>query len=55
MAFRDLKSYLASPPVLSRLKLEEDLYMYFAISDHAVSLVLLRQQEGDPEIGILSQ
>jgi len=45
MAFRDLKSYLASPPILSRLKPEEDLYMHLAVSDHAVSLVLLKQQK----------
>ena len=46
MAFKDLKSYLASPPILSRPKPKEDLYMYLAVSDHAISLVLLRQQEG---------
>ena len=32
MAFKDLKSYLASPPILSRPELEEDLYMYLVIS-----------------------
>ena len=42
MAFRDLKSYLASPPILSQPKPEEDLYMYLAIFDHAVSSMLLR-------------
>ena len=42
MAFRELKSYLASPSILSRPELEEDLYMYLAVSDQAVSSVLLR-------------
>ena len=46
MAFRDLKCYLASPPILSQLEPEEDLYMYLVVSDHAVSAVLLRHQEG---------
>ena len=43
--FKDLKSYLASPPILSRPKLEEDLYMYLAIPNHAISSVLIRQHE----------
>ena len=43
MAFKDLKSYLSSPPILSRPKPEEDLYMYLAKSDHAFSSVLIRQ------------
>lgn len=46
MVFRDLKSYLASPPILSRPKPEEGLYMYLAVFDHSVSSVLLRHQEG---------
>lgn len=46
MAFKDLKSYLASPRILSQPEPEEDLYMYLAVSDHAVNLVLIRQQEG---------
>lgn len=45
MAFKDLKSYLASPLVLSWHDPEEDLYMYLAVSDHVVSLVLLRKQD----------
>lgn len=42
MAFKDLKSYLASPLVLSRPELEEDLYLYLVVSNHAVSSVLIR-------------
>ncbi|XP_075656553.1 uncharacterized protein LOC142626727 [Castanea sativa] len=45
VAFRGLKSYLASPPILSRLKSEEDLFLYSAVSNHAVSSVLIRQHE----------
>ena len=41
-----MKPYLASPPILSRCKLKEDLYMYLAVSDHVLSLVLLKHQEG---------
>ena len=44
-AFRDLKFYLASPPILSRPGPEEDLYMYLVVSDHAMSAVLLRHQD----------
>ena len=39
-------SYLASLPILSRPELGEDLFLYLAISDHAVSSVLIRQHEG---------
>lgn len=46
MVFRDLKCYLASPPILSRLEPDEDLYMYLAVSDHVVSVVLLRHRDG---------
>ena len=43
-AFQDLKRYLVSTPVLSSPKVGEDLYMYVAIFEHAVSSVLLRDQ-----------
>ena len=46
LVFKDLKSYLASPPILPRLELKEDLYMYLAVSDHAIILVLIRQHKG---------
>ena len=45
-AFKDLKSYLASPPILTRPNLGEDLYMYLAVSNHIVSSMLIRQCEG---------
>ena len=44
--FKDLNYYLTSPPILSRPEPKEDLYMYLAVSDHTVSSVLLRHQEG---------
>ena len=31
-AFEDLKKYLSSPPLLSPSKLEEELYLYIAVS-----------------------
>ena len=45
-AFIDLKSYLASSPILSQPDPKEDLYMYLAVSNHVMSSVLLRHQEG---------
>ena len=41
LAFKDLKAYLASPSILSRPEPEEDLFMYLAISNHAVSSMLI--------------
>ncbi|XP_031095229.1 uncharacterized protein LOC115999523 [Ipomoea triloba] len=41
-AFEDLKAYLASPIVLSKPEPGEDLEVYLAISDRAVSAVLCR-------------
>ncbi|XP_075670299.1 uncharacterized protein LOC142640089 [Castanea sativa] len=46
LAFEDLKQYLASPPILSRLEKEEVLYAYLAVTDYAVSLVLIRNADG---------
>ncbi|XP_031096909.1 uncharacterized protein LOC116001159 [Ipomoea triloba] len=40
--FEDLKAYLASPIVLSKPELREDLEVYLAVSDRAVSAVLCR-------------
>ena len=41
-AFDELKSYLAHPSILSRPEKEEVLYAYVAVTQHAVSLVLIR-------------
>ncbi|KAL0427868.1 UNVERIFIED_CONTAM: Transposon Tf2-12 polyprotein [Sesamum latifolium] len=44
-AFDDLRRYLISPHLLTKPKTEELLYLYLAISESSVSLVLV-QQEG---------
>ncbi|XP_023914564.1 uncharacterized protein LOC112026112 [Quercus suber] len=43
-AFRDLKGYLARAPMLAAPEPGEDLFMYLAVSDHAVSAVLLKDR-----------
>ena len=42
--FQDLKEYLAQAPMLTAPKPGEDLFMYLSVSDHAVSVVLLRDR-----------
>ena len=44
-AFRDSKDYLTRAPMLTAPRPKEDLFMYLSVSDHAVSAVLLRDQE----------
>ena len=43
-AFMKLKQYLSSPPILSSPLPEEDLFMYLAVSEVAVSVVLFREE-----------
>ena len=43
-AFQDLKEYLTRVPMLTALEPGEDLFLYLSVSDHAVSVVLLRDQ-----------
>nr|XP_023906600.1 uncharacterized protein LOC112018320 [Quercus suber] len=43
-AFAELKNYLARAPMLTAPELGEDLFMYLAVSEHAVSAVLLRDR-----------
>ena len=43
-ALQQLKRYLSSPPLLSTQTHGEALYLYLAVSDHAVSSVLLREE-----------
>ena len=43
-AFQDLKKYLMRAPMLAAPEPKEDLFMYPSVSDHAVSVVLLRGQ-----------
>ena len=45
-AFDELKLYLSRAPILSRLVPEEMLYIYLAVTDHVVSTVLLRLDQG---------
>ena len=40
-AFKEIKQYLAQPPILSSPQLGERLYLYLAVTDWAVSAVLL--------------
>ena len=45
-AFKDLKKYLSSPPLLSPSKPGEELYLYLAISQAAVNAALVREEDG---------
>ena len=44
--FEDLKQYLSNPPILSRPDKEEVLYAYLAVTKHAVSFVIVRNEDG---------
>ena len=46
MAFQQLKEYLSWPPIMSSLAVDEALYAYIAVAPHAVSLVLIRDDNG---------
>ena len=43
-AFTELKQYLSSPLILSSPLLEEDLFIYLAVSEVAVSAVLFHEK-----------
>ena len=43
-AFQDLKAYLTIAPLLSPSIPGEELYLYLAVSPHAVSLALIREE-----------
>ena len=45
-ALHDLKRYLTSPPLLSKPKDGEQLYIYLAVSEGAVSAVLVWEEDG---------
>uniref|UniRef100_A0A2N9INS9 Uncharacterized protein n=1 Tax=Fagus sylvatica TaxID=28930 RepID=A0A2N9INS9_FAGSY len=49
-AFQGIKAYLSTPPCLSIPNQGEQLFLYLAVSDHAVSAVLVREfgQEQKP-------
>ena len=44
-AFEDLKAYLTSTPLLIPSVLGEELYLYLAVTPHAVSSALIREEE----------
>ena len=44
-AFKDLKAYLSSPPLLSPSKPGEELFLYLVVSLVAVSTALVREEE----------
>ena len=46
-AFDVIKHYLIEPLILSSPEEVEELYMYLAISDHVVSVVLFQQAQED--------
>ena len=43
-AFKDLKLYLTTAPLLSPSIPSEELYLYLAVSPHTVSLALIREE-----------
>ena len=46
LAFQQLKDYLSWPPIMSRPEEEEVLFAYIAMAFYAVSLVLVRVENG---------
>ena len=45
-AFQQLKEYLPRPPIMSNSAADEVLYAYIAMAPHAMSLVLIREDNG---------
>ena len=46
MAFQQLKKYLSRPPIMSSPEVDEILYAYIAMAPHAMSLVLIPDDNG---------
>ena len=46
VAFQQLKEYLSRPPIMSSPEMDEVLFSYIAVALHAVSLVLIRVNDG---------
>ena len=46
LAFQRLKKYLSRPPIMSSPKVDEVLYAYITVALHAISLVLVRVDNG---------
>ena len=45
-AFQELKRYLSHPPIMSSSVVDEVLFSYLAVASHAISLVLIRVDDG---------
>ncbi|KAK3015834.1 hypothetical protein RJ639_006011 [Escallonia herrerae] len=45
-SFEELKTYLSSPPLLSKPLPGEDLFMYLSVTEVAVSAILVREENG---------
>ena len=43
-AFQDLKTYLVTPPLMSPSVMGEELFLYLAVTPHAVSSALIREE-----------
>ena len=46
LVFQQLKEYLSRPPIMSSPEVDEVLFAYIAVASHAVSLVLIRDDNG---------
>ena len=46
LAFQQLKEYLSRPPIMSSPEVDEVLFAYIVVAPYAVSLVLLRVDNG---------
>ena len=46
LAFQQLKEYLSRPPIMSNPNADEVLFAYIVVASHAVSLVLIRVDNG---------
>ena len=43
--FEDLKRYMVEPPLLAKSNADEVLYLYLAVSDKAISALLVKEEE----------
>ena len=46
LAFQQLKEYLSGPPIMSSPEADEVLFAYITVAPYAVSLVLIRIDDG---------
>ena len=44
-AFQDLKKFLVEPPVLSKPRDGEPLYIYLSVTEKTISSVLVREEQ----------